>query len=100
MLLWKSKNDGKFIDHPISVLHCTFVQASGSMAWNSHLIFVCSTSCDIQKALSRKGSSRIEKRPNEEQEADDATEKIAVKGNYFSNEPRSFYLLLMMQHTG
>lgn len=35
---------------------------------------------DLQKALSRKGSCRMERRIGEEQETDDASKKIIVKG--------------------
>ncbi|RRT56303.1 hypothetical protein B296_00037910, partial [Ensete ventricosum] len=35
---------------------------------------------DLQKALSRKGSNRMEKRTSDEQEADDETKKLVVKG--------------------
>ncbi|WOL05997.1 hypothetical protein Cni_G14729 [Canna indica] len=39
----------------------------------------CSGSPKMTKALSRKGSNRMERRNGEEQDADDATKKVAVK---------------------
>uniref|UniRef100_A0A1D1XLS8 Terminal uridylyltransferase 7 n=1 Tax=Anthurium amnicola TaxID=1678845 RepID=A0A1D1XLS8_9ARAE len=39
----------------------------------------CSGSPKMTKALSRKGSSRMERRGNEEQEGDDASKKFVVK---------------------
>lgn len=39
----------------------------------------CNGSPKVSKALSRKGSSRMERRSNEEQEADDVSRKIVVK---------------------
>jgi len=39
----------------------------------------CSGSPKVSKALSRKGSNRMERRSGEEQEADDASRKLVVK---------------------
>ena len=54
------------------------------------------SSCLIkQKALSRKGSCRMERRSGEEQEADDASRKLAVKGMENTSWLTTMYLHLI-----
>ncbi|XP_042386277.1 uncharacterized protein LOC121977944 isoform X1 [Zingiber officinale] len=70
-ILLQSQNDAKDADKTESV-----VLDIESLTQSSDK---CSGSPKMTKALSRKGSSRMEKRNGEEQDADDATKRVSIK---------------------
>lgn len=70
MLHWKSKNDCMFNDS-----HKTKKKRIVVISLSHPSIFY------VQRALSRKGSNRMERRSGEEQEQDDLVKKLIIKGN-------------------
>ncbi|XP_064976978.1 uncharacterized protein LOC103994468 isoform X1 [Musa acuminata AAA Group] len=60
----------------------------------------CSGSPKVTKALSRKGSCRMDRRNGEEQEADEATKKLVVKVLYSQSEQLKQQPITNKSHVG